>query len=29
MINFGISGYGDKDENGVITYFKIKSIDLI
>ena len=29
MINFSISGYGDKDENGVITDFKIKSIDLI
>ena len=29
MINFGIFGYDDKDENGVITDFKIKSIDLI
>ena len=29
MIKFGISGYADKDENGVITDFKIKSIDAI
>ena len=29
MIKFGISGYADKDENGVITDFKIKNIDAI
>lgn len=29
MIKFGVSGYADKDENGVITDFKIKSIDAI
>ena len=29
MIKFGVSGYTDKDENGVITDFKIKSINVI
>ena len=29
MIEFGVSGYGDKNEDGVITNFEIKSIDAI
>ena len=29
MINFGVSGYGDKNEDGVITNFKINGINAI
>ena len=29
MINFGVSGYGDKNEDGIITNFKINSINVI
>jgi len=29
MINFGVSGYGNKNEDGVITDFEIKSINAI
>ena len=29
MIKFGVSGYGDKNDDGVITNFEIKSINAI
>ena len=29
MIKFGVSGYGDKNEDGIITNFKINSINVI
>ena len=28
-LNFGVSGYGDKNEDGIITNFKINSINVI